>query len=634
MAAPPRTAPAPPRTPPRAPTPTPPAPTHSQNVPGLASGATYHYRVHSTDSAGRESVSGDFTFTTASAGATVPVIVDTDMFSDADDVGALATAFGLQLRGEARVIAVGVNTRTSRPAVATNSWRCVAAITSFYGSGSIPIGTSMPNNGTSTNSPDFTGPCARRAPASTPAPASAVSVYRRALADQADGSVVMVSVGYFGNLAALLNSAPDAISPLSGRELVARKVKTLVSMAGEFPSGFGETNLIGDPASAQTVAANWPTKVVWSGYEVGDAVHTGQTISAKHPSNSPVRAAYEAFVDPGNWIYSYDLTAVYHAIRPNDPLLREVGPGTNAVTSTGDNTWRGGSGNQYYLSLSNATQLDAAIETLLDTVPASAPSDTTAPVISGVRASSVSTSGATIAWSTDEASTSQISYGPTASYGTSTALDGARVTAHSQALSGLSAGTVYHYRVTSRDAAGNLATSPDATFTTSATTPDPTPTPTASGPSDTFDTTIDRAAWKVSDGGSRVSATSGELQISHPAGAWTRSVVSSTPYDQTGKAVRVQLKRAADDGQGGANYGETAVFLRQDGTHYAYFFIGGGALTAWVNKGSGETNLTPGWPRYSATSMQWLRFREAAGTLYLEYAAGTDAPFTWTMLAS
>src|SRR4051812_15181303 len=81
--------------------------------------------------------------------ATVPLIVDTDMFSDADDAGALATAFGLQYRGEAHVIAVAVNTRTSRPAVATNSWKCVAAITSFYGSSTVPIGTAMPNNGSS-----------------------------------------------------------------------------------------------------------------------------------------------------------------------------------------------------------------------------------------------------------------------------------------------------------------------------------------------------------------------------------------------------------------------------------------------------------------------------------------------------
>ena len=48
------------------------------------------------------------------------------------------------------------------------------------------------------------------------------------------------------------------------------------------------------------------------------------------------------------------------------------------------------------------------------------------------------------------------------------ALDGTLTTVHSQSLSGLAAGTVYHYRVKSRDAAGNLATSADATLTTPA----------------------------------------------------------------------------------------------------------------------------------------------------------------------
>src|SRR4051794_38198031 len=72
------------------------------------------------------------------AAAPVPLIVDTDMFSNADDIGALATAFGLQLKGEANVIAVTVNKPTTRSAVATDSWRCVGAITDFYGSGSVP----------------------------------------------------------------------------------------------------------------------------------------------------------------------------------------------------------------------------------------------------------------------------------------------------------------------------------------------------------------------------------------------------------------------------------------------------------------------------------------------------------------
>lgn len=45
---------------------------HSVSLAGLISGTTYHYRVHSKDSSGNESISGDFTFSTASAGDTTP----------------------------------------------------------------------------------------------------------------------------------------------------------------------------------------------------------------------------------------------------------------------------------------------------------------------------------------------------------------------------------------------------------------------------------------------------------------------------------------------------------------------------------------------------------------------------------
>ena len=59
-------------------------------------------------------------------------------------------------------------------------------------------------------------------------------------------------------------------------------------------------------------------------------------------------------------------------------------------------------------------------------------------------------------------------YGTTTSYGSSTTLDATMVTSHSQALTELSASTLYHYRVKSKDAAANLATSGDFTFTTTA----------------------------------------------------------------------------------------------------------------------------------------------------------------------
>jgi hypothetical protein len=92
--------------------------------------------------------------------------------------------------------------------------------------------------------------------------------------------------------------------------------------------------------------------------------------------------------------------------------------------------------------------------------------DNAAPVISAVSSSSVGSSSATISWTTDEASDSQVEYGLTSAYGQVTVLAGALVTSHSVGLSGLSASTLYHYRVKSRDAAGNLATSADFTFTT------------------------------------------------------------------------------------------------------------------------------------------------------------------------
>jgi hypothetical protein len=88
------------------------------------------------------------------------------------------------------------------------------------------------------------------------------------------------------------------------------------------------------------------------------------------------------------------------------------------------------------------------------------------PVISAIAASSVSYVGATITWTTNVLSDSQVEYGPTTAYGSSTAVNASLVTAHSQALSGLAPSTVYHYRVKSRDGLGSLATSGDGTFTT------------------------------------------------------------------------------------------------------------------------------------------------------------------------
>lgn len=96
------------------------------------------------------------------------------------------------------------------------------------------------------------------------------------------------------------------------------------------------------------------------------------------------------------------------------------------------------------------------------------PPDTTPPTISGVQAGAITHTSATVTWTTNEASNTQIEYGLTTSYGSSTSLDAAMVTSHSQQITGLTQNTTYNYRVKSRDAAGNLATSANFTFTTTA----------------------------------------------------------------------------------------------------------------------------------------------------------------------
>jgi hypothetical protein len=109
-----------------------------------------------------------------------------------------------------------------------------------------------------------------------------------------------------------------------------------------------------------------------------------------------------------------------------------------------------------------------------DEYAATLPGDVTPPVISSVAADNISGSGATVTWTTNEAADTQVEYGLTTSYGNQTTLDTSMVTSHSAQLSGLSAGTTYHYRIKSRDIAGNLSVSTNHTFTTS-TAPDTIP---------------------------------------------------------------------------------------------------------------------------------------------------------------
>ena len=120
-----------------------------------------------------------------------------------------------------------------------------------------------------------------------------------------------------------------------------------------------------------------------------------------------------------------------------------------------------------------------AVAQTLDTTPPPAnttpaeetimpPADTTAPVISGFAVTSVGINEVTIVWSTDEAAVSTLEYGATASYGQSATLPATALLAHTATLTGLTAGTTYHYCIHAMDDAGNKSSSCGYTFTTEA----------------------------------------------------------------------------------------------------------------------------------------------------------------------
>jgi hypothetical protein len=87
--------------------------------------------------------------------------------------------------------------------------------------------------------------------------------------------------------------------------------------------------------------------------------------------------------------------------------------------------------------------------------------------ISNVGITNITSTGATITWTSSRPAQAQIGYGRASTYGQVTTLDTTFTsTAHTQSLINLSPSTQYHYRTYSKDANGMEAYSADNTFTT------------------------------------------------------------------------------------------------------------------------------------------------------------------------
>ncbi|KAK2012390.1 inosine/uridine-preferring nucleoside hydrolase [Colletotrichum eremochloae] len=241
------------------------------------------------------------------------LIIDTDLFSDCDDAGALLLAAASP---DVNLLGVSINSQSSFSVLAAS------AILDHYGHGQVPVGARRPLNDIpffdnwTKRLGEFASKLATHWPKTMSDAEEAwdpVELYRKLLAEADDSSVTIASIGFLHNLSGLLNSTADSHSNYTGAELVKTKVRELVVMGGDYPDGY-EFNFWGDcPYTTAHVLHNWKSPIVYAGFELGASVLSGGPLMVDGPKTDPVRAAYilYSYYQPRP---SFDPVAMLYAI--------------------------------------------------------------------------------------------------------------------------------------------------------------------------------------------------------------------------------------------------------------------------------------------------------------------------------
>jgi hypothetical protein len=314
----------------------------------------------------------------------VKIIFDTDIGNDVDDVLALSMLHSLQSRAQCELLGVTI----TKPDELAGPF--VNAMNTFYGRPDLPIGFTSSHL---KNEPSRFLPLVEQKDEgklryphqlkrSSDAPA-ATELLRKILSHQPDQSVILVQVGYFSNLASLLDTPGDSTSPMTGKDLVKAKVKFLSVMAGAFRaidgnSHFLEYNVTQDLPASRKLAADWPTPIVWSGFEIGISVpFPAVSIERdfRYVTHHPAAEAYRLYNPPPHERPTWDLTSVLYGVFFDRNYFSLSEPGRVVVEADGFTRFTpGGDGRDRYLVL-NGTQAARVREALVQL--ASQPPDRT-----------------------------------------------------------------------------------------------------------------------------------------------------------------------------------------------------------------------------------------------------------------
>ena len=269
------------------------------------------------------------------------IIFETDMGNDIDDAMALDLLFKNMDMGNIKLLGVSVHKNNPYAKEYIDVMRC------WYGYKKMPIGV----NSACVTDMDCVDYCTKTVQmknevgeplfvgSKKPKYEEAVEMYRRLLAKADDNSVVIVTVGFSTTIAQLLESPSDKYSRLSGRELVARKVKYLSVMAGEFTlPDFAEYNVWNDLEAARTLFETSPVPMVFTPWQLGDQVqYPGKSIEQDFAWGEPhpMVEAYKHYLQMPYNRPTWDVIAAYYACHPEAGCFTISEPGNVKVVGKG-----------------------------------------------------------------------------------------------------------------------------------------------------------------------------------------------------------------------------------------------------------------------------------------------------------
>jgi len=302
----------------------------------------------------------------------VKLIYDTDLGNDVDDALALGVIHSLQSRGECELLAVTVTKDEAMSAP------YIDAVNTYYDRPDIPIG--VVKDGPTRQPSRYAGIVQEKVGDALKYPHDLMSnddapdatvVLRQILAAQPDHSVVIAQVGFSTNLSRLLESKGDEHSPLNGKELAAQKVKFISVMAGAFKPHNGkphpEYNVVKDIPAAQHLTRDWPTPIMYSGFEIGletalyqDSQKYDYNYQPDHILDVSYRLYHNEYRDQPSW----DLTSVLYAVRPERGYFDLSAPGYVHYDDEGYTYYREHQDGKHYYLIASPGQAERVKEVL------------------------------------------------------------------------------------------------------------------------------------------------------------------------------------------------------------------------------------------------------------------------------